>query len=165
MLFFLGAREGNRTGLWLLRADGDRRPAQFLAGQYSLGASVSPDGRWIAYAAGGAISGAQVFVQSFPDPSLGKWPVSAIGGAFPRWRGDGRELFYVDNSRRMMAVSFAASPRVEIGNPVALFGDVGADRSAAVAYPYDVMPDGKRFVVMRPRGSMRQTAQIIVDVK
>ena len=165
LLFFAGARGDKRAGLWLLPVTGDRRPIPFLAGIYPLGASVSPDGRWIAYAAGGAIATAQVFVQPFPDPALGKWPVSAVGGAFPRWRADGGELFYVDSRRQLMAASFKTSPQVEIGNPVLLFGDVGADRSAAVAYPYDVMPDGKRFVVMRPRGSSQQTAQIVVDVK
>lgn len=89
----------------------------------------------------------------------------AIGRAFPRWRADGRELFYVDNRRRLMATPIATSPRVEIGNQVLLFDDIGADRSLAVAYPYDVMPDGKRLVVMRPRASAQQIAYLVVDVK
>jgi Tol biopolymer transport system component len=54
---------------------------------------VSPDGRWLAYAS--TESGRlEVWVQAFPNLE-GKWQVSTAGGSQPRWRGDGRELFYI----------------------------------------------------------------------
>ena len=57
-------------------------------------ARVSPDGRWIAYSTND--SGMyQIVVQSFPDPNGGKWQITAQGGVEPKWRRDGRELYYL----------------------------------------------------------------------
>ena len=74
-------------------------PSPFI----QTGSQVSPDGRWLAYNAqeSGRL---EVYVQSFPAPGGGKWQISKDGGRFPRWRRDGRELFYIANDERLMAV-------------------------------------------------------------
>ena len=123
------------------------------------GATFFPDGRWVAYSTG-SVSERQVFLQPFPDASTGKWPVSGAGGAYPRWRADGRELYFVDADRRLIAVDVSLSPRVEVGVPRPLGIRLTAMRTA---YPYDVAPDG-RFVVLRERSLAVGQSRLIVTV-
>jgi Tol biopolymer transport system component len=108
------------------------------------GAVFSPDGRWIAYQSDE--SGAdESYVQSFPAGN-DRQQVSVGGGTQPRWRGDGKELFYVSPDRRIMAVDIPAGERIEAGKPHALFGT----RILALVEArnhYDVSADGQRFVV------------------
>jgi Tol biopolymer transport system component len=108
------------------------------------GAAFSPDGRWIAYQSDE--SGAdESYVQSFPAGN-DRQQVSVGGGTQPRWRGDGKELFYVSPDRRIMAVDIPAGERIEAGKPHALFGT----RILALVEArnhYDVSADGQRFVV------------------
>jgi eukaryotic-like serine/threonine-protein kinase len=86
---------------------------------HEIQGALSPDGRWLAYASDE--SGAfEVYVQAFPD-SLAKRLVSRGGGAEPRWRADGRELFYVSSDRRLMAVPTTNGPAFEASTPAALF--------------------------------------------
>jgi dipeptidyl aminopeptidase/acylaminoacyl peptidase len=80
----------------------------------------SPDGRWVAYETDES-GQAEVVVQSFPAPG-GRWPVSTDGGSAPRWRADGRELYFVARDGTMMAVAVpVAAERFEPGPPAALF--------------------------------------------
>jgi Tol biopolymer transport system component len=82
----------------------------------------SPDGRWLAYTSNESGSD-EIFVRPFPE-SGGKWQVSAGGGSQPRWRSDGKELFYVASNARLMAVPISATPdgrAVDAGTAVALF--------------------------------------------
>ena len=109
----------NGTDLWVLSlADLQARPLVATPFNEAQGA-LSPDGRWVAYASDE--SGAfEVYVQSFPGGGS-KRPVSSGGGAEPRWRADGRELFYVSADRRLMAVPTTIGPEFEAGKPDALF--------------------------------------------
>jgi Tol biopolymer transport system component/tRNA A-37 threonylcarbamoyl transferase component Bud32 len=126
-------------------------------------ARVSPDGRWIAYATND--SGIyQIVVQSFPDPNRGKWQITAQGGVEPKWRRDGRELYYLDLDGKLMAVSVKTDPTFEAGATTELFdtpltvgrGPVIRDRR------YDVSADG-RFLIAMPDG-IGSTASIIAMV-
>jgi hypothetical protein len=165
ILFFRsGSRFGERA-LWILPVGG--KPVEYLRGLFRFGASISPDGRWLAYALGAERSESQVFIQSFPDPSGQRWPVSAIGATFPRWRQDGREIFFVADDAQLMAAPVTTSPAVEIGAATPLFplgqGRRGGDL-AGWSNAYDVSPDGTRFVVMRPRNLDTQRVQLIVTI-
>ena len=66
-------------------------------------AQLSPDGEWIAYASDESGTN-EVYVQSFPDLAKGKWQISSDGGVQPRWRKDGKELFYLAVDGTIMAV-------------------------------------------------------------
>jgi Tol biopolymer transport system component len=82
----------------------------------------SPDGRWIVYTSNES-GREEIYVRPFPETG-GKWQVSSAGGSQPRWRPDGRELFYVSADGHMMAVAIHTTPdgrAVEAGRPVALF--------------------------------------------
>jgi hypothetical protein len=148
-----GRRSGNaRRGLAVLsRPDG--KVTTYLDNAFTGGqAALSPDERWLAYTSNESGVG-EVVVQPFPDPSSGKWPVSTGGGSAPRWRRDGRELFYVDKDRRLVSVPVNGAGRFELGRATSLFTlpaefGGGADR----AYYYDVAADGQRFLLSVPPG-------------
>ena len=107
-------------------------------------AALSPDGRWIAYLSDE--SGAnEISVQSFPAGS-DRQQVSVGGGTQPRWRRDGRELFYVSSDRKVMSVDIHAGERLEAGTPHALFQTRILPPVEARNH-YDVTSDGQRFVV------------------
>ncbi len=129
-------------------AGGERRPV--LETNFDEhDARLSPDGRWLAYASNES-GRDEVYVQTYPDPT-GKWQVSTNGGAYPEWRGDGREMYYLAADNELMAVSVQTAPTFTAGLPQALF-------SARVLFPgantssYAVSKDGQTFYVIEPAG-------------
>lgn len=138
----------------------DAKPVPYLqtpAGE-RYGA-FSPDGRWIAYQSDES-GQLEVYVQSFP-PGAGKFQVSAGGGISPRWRADGRELYFKSDDS-LTAVKIQTSPRFEAGVPQKLFSAVPASTSRARGY--DVSPDGSRFLVAMPSTSERDVPLVTVIV-
>jgi dipeptidyl aminopeptidase/acylaminoacyl peptidase len=106
-----------------------------------VAARFSPDGRWVAYQSN---ESGRTEVYVVPVAGQGKWQVSSSGGNQPRWRRDGKEIFFV-NSGKLMAVEVNATPaRFETG-PVRLVLDVVMRTDQR--FPYDVAPDGQHFVV------------------
>ena len=94
--------------------------------------------------------GAEVYVQPFGREGE-RVRVSAEGGGLPRWRGDGRELFFVAPDGRLMAVEVrASSDRLEVTLPALLFGRVIPDPIRDMFAP---TRDGQRFLVVVPTGS------------
>ena len=114
--------------------------AQELQGQFS------PDSRWIAYTSDE--SGApEVYIRRFPDGG-GKWQVSTRGGAQPRWRRDGKELFYLALDGRLMAVMVGGTGNViETGAPRELFNTGITGSFLDRRNHYVVTRDGQRFLV------------------
>jgi len=106
----------------------------------------SPDGRWIAYASNETGS-MEVYVSPFPIAS-GKWQVSSRGGQEPKWRQDGKELYYVSPEGKMMAVVVKTGASFEAASPVALFQTHRRQPiSAQDVFSYDVTADGQRFLI------------------
>jgi hypothetical protein len=90
---------------------------------------------------------ADVYVQSFPVPS-GVVRVSSNGGVQPRWRRDGKELFYIAGDGKLMAVDVKTAPTFQAEIPHVLFDPHVAGGSTTTFYfRYDVSPDGRRFLV------------------
>jgi serine/threonine protein kinase len=110
-------------------------------------AQFSPDGRWVAYASNES-GGMEIYVSTFPGGS-GKWQVSNAGGVEPRWRQDGKELFYVSAEGKMMAVEVKPGGNFEAGSPVALFQTHRRQPvSSQDVFSYDVSGDGQRFLII-----------------
>ncbi len=110
-------------------------------------AQFSPDNRWVAYASNETGS-MEIYVSPFPSGS-GKWQVSRAGGQEPRWRQDGKELFYLTADGKMIAVAVATGTTFEAGSLVALFPTHGRQPvSAEDHFSYDVTGDGQRFLVI-----------------
>jgi Tol biopolymer transport system component len=150
LLFVTSSR---RTGndIWVLPLSGDRKPYALMEEEYNENwAAFSPDGRWIAYSS--TESGdAEVYVTAFPPATSPggranrKWLISGRGGWQPRWRRDGKELFYLSSDRKLMAVAIdLRRDDVEVGESAALF-------DIRLPYPpyhaFDVAEGGTRFLV------------------
>ncbi len=143
----------SKKHLWVLPTEGaaaDRKPMPFLRTEFvSIFGQRSPDSHWMAFTSDRS-GRREVYVRPFP-PGEGEWTISIAGGEQPRWRGDGRELFFVAADEKMMVVQVnaatGATPTFEAGTPVGLFDAHMATSTAGTAFEYDVTADGKRFVI------------------
>jgi len=140
------------SDLWVVDLLGDRQPIPYLETPFNEAqAQVSPNGQWIAYTAS-ETGRDEVYVQSFPAAGR-KRQISIDGGAMPRWRADGGELFFLAADQIMMAVPIGDAGSLDLGPPVPLFRApliVQGSESLALPTSYDVSPDGQRFLLMQP---------------
>ena len=121
----------------------------FLKGNahYSNG-QFSPDGKWVAYASDES-GDWEVYVTTYPQAS-GKWQVSRDGGTEPRWRGDGKEMYYLGPHEELTAVDVNAGETFSAGAPAKLFTfQARAGISSTDLFTYDAAKDGQRFIVNR----------------
>ena len=152
--FLLYSKPSEKTGwdIWALPLTGDQKPLPVVETPSSdeFG-QFSPDGRWVAYQSNES-GRTEVYIQPFMR-SGGKISVSTSGGITPRWRGDGRELFYIASDGTVMAVPIRASAdgkTVEPGGPSKLFSPAivgGGTLIIGGAQQYCVSPDGQRFLI------------------
>jgi len=121
---------------------------------------LSPDGRWVAYVSAESET-SEVYLQPFMTGE-GKWRLSTHGGIEPRWRGDGRELFYLAPDGTMMAVELRLGASVEIGAAQRLFATQLSGNSTKVGgrNQYDVSKDGQRFLLNQPVGTSAITVLV-----
>jgi len=126
--------------IWILPLEGDPKPVPFLHTRFfEDGAQFSSDGRWLVYASN-ETGRPEIYVAPFPGPGR-KWQISTNGGVAPRWRGDGKEIFYLSLESRVVAVEVGASAGgFTIGAARALFESTAFD---------DVSRDGRRFLLNR----------------
>jgi serine/threonine-protein kinase len=135
-------------GLWVMPlpegSSGNAKLQPFLDSRsQKFDAAFSPDGHWVAYRSN-ETGNREIYVAPYPGPG-GKFLISTDGGTTPRWSGDGRELFY-RNGDKMMAVDVQTSPAFRAGTPKVLF-------QGNYVNSYDVAPDGKRFLMIKPPGA------------
>ncbi|HEV2200386.1 MAG TPA: protein kinase [Bryobacteraceae bacterium] len=127
------------------------KPFSFVQTPFSeIYARFSPDGHYIAYQSNESRR-YEIYVAPFPGPG-GKRQISTNGGTFPRWRRDGKEIFYLAPDKRLMAAEVnSKGDTIEVGQ-VRLLGvstvRAGTGRGQFLGYQYDVSPDGQRFLVM-----------------
>ncbi|HEV8336157.1 MAG TPA: protein kinase [Candidatus Polarisedimenticolia bacterium] len=135
--------------LYSIAAAGRGKPTLFAkikSEDFFLSAQFSPDGRFVAYTAG-ETGRNQVYVAAYPQPG-GRWQVSQGGGRQARWNRNGRELFYIDPGNFLVSVEIIPSAAgFQTGSSRKLFQFHGASG----LWPYDVAPDGNRFLVTVPR--------------
>jgi eukaryotic-like serine/threonine-protein kinase len=149
------ARKNKDTGwdLYASSVEGDRKTRPLVVAPFNqTGASVSPDGKWLAYVSDES-GQAEVFVQAMNDAST-RAQVSSEGGTTPRWSRASDELFYWKKGR-LMAVKFSPGGGLNPGKPVLLFEDKKAWSG------YDVAADG-RFIVTRDADNSGGGSQINV---
>ena len=141
---------GQDTGqdLMLLPLQGEKTPADLVrTPRAEYQAQFSPDGRWLAYGAseGGKF---EVYVQPYPDTGA-RWQISASGRQ-PRWRSDGKELFYLAQDGKLMAVDIEATARgLTVGPPRALFPTL-VNAVELTRNSYVVARGGQRFLFVNP---------------
>jgi len=159
--------ELSRDGEWVVfRADEEgginRMYARRLAGDTTVlplridrmvggnQVSLSPDGRWLAWAGAVGTGDGGVYVASFPDMNSARL-VSRGGGDSPRWSRSGRELFF-ESGGMLMTVAVPPGPTLAPGAPRPLFS-LGGFRRARNRPQWDVAPGDQRFVMIREPGS------------
>jgi len=114
---------------------------------------ISPDGRWMAYTTAGEANQGAVYVRPFPDVNKGRWQISSGNGTNPLWSPDGRELFY-QSGDAVMAVSVTTQPSFNIvGTPRVLFHGTYLKAMPGFGTSWDISPDGKRFLMIKPAES------------
>jgi Tol biopolymer transport system component len=140
--------------LYVLSLADDRKPIPFANTQFVIQqGQLSPNGRWLAYRS--FESGrSEVYVQGFtPDSAQprGKWQISTAGGELPRWRRDGKELFYQYGSTFFAVDVKTDGASFEAGIPKPLF-DAATVTNITVGggTPFVVTRDGQRFLMLAP---------------
>jgi Tol biopolymer transport system component len=153
-------RAGTNLDLWIMPLAGGGKATPFLAASFSESeAKFAPDGRWLAYTSDES-GRREVYVTSFPGHE-GKWQISSGGGSAPRWRRDGREIFYVAPDGKIHSVEVRPGEAFEAGAPKPLF----ATQVARMPTPfYDVTADGQRFLVTEfVRSEEPEPITLVVD--
>jgi len=132
---------GDRKAIDIARTPADERNAQ-----------VSPNGKWVAYSSN-ETGANEIYIQPFPQ-GTGRWQVSMNGGVFPRWRQDGKELFFYQAPSIMSAEIQVAGASVQPQPPRQLFGIGSPNNGHATDYNrYAVSKDGQRFLIPQPGGN------------
>jgi Tol biopolymer transport system component len=158
--------DGNRDLRYLPSGETEARPfAQSPANETQP--ALSPDGRWLAYVYGafGGGEGRDIVVEAFPDGGRRVRVSADAPGMQPRWRKDGRELFYLGSDQRLMAVAVeTAGGELRFGEPRALFETrITPSAGLGMRAGYDGTRDGSRFIVAEPReASMGMTAVTVL---
>jgi serine/threonine protein kinase len=130
--------------LWVLALQGEHKPQLIVQTPFEeTCGQFSPDGRWVAYVSNESGRN-EVYVEAFTPGSAhtGKWQISTTGGSVPRWRRDGKELFYLGADQKLMAVAVISNSTFHAGAPQALF-----QTHSSGFLRYDVTADGQRFLV------------------
>jgi serine/threonine-protein kinase len=126
-----------------------------------LAPALSPNGRWMAYSSNE--SGAtEIFVVPFPNAGDAKWLVSVGGGTEPLWSRDGRELFYRNGARDLVAVPVETGTAFSAG-PASVLFSAAPYQAGAVHRRYDVTEDGERFILIRPTSTGVESRLILVQ--
>jgi Tol biopolymer transport system component len=146
------AHPNNPRQIWLLPLTAHRSPHPVVESRsITTHARVSPDGVWVAFATNES-GRFEVHLQHLRG-ATGRWQVSSEGGIQPKWRRDGRELFYLALDGTLMAVPLKLGDLPEIGKPQPLFQTDIEATTGFVWHQYDVTPDGQRFLVNAPQAA------------
>jgi Tol biopolymer transport system component len=146
--WILVQRSGTTTrgDVWLLPTQPGAGPRPLIdtkanetCGQFS------PDGKWVAYVSDESGRN-QIYIKAFSEGAI--WQISKDGGVQPRWRGDGKELFYRSMNGTVMAVDVRTGASVDQGVPKELFQVPLNSISTEVTIEYAVTRDGQKFVVL-----------------
>jgi hypothetical protein len=145
-----GAQSGRRTkgncDLMLLPADGSKAVPFLVSPANKINGQISPDGKWVAYASD-ETGDWEVYCTTFPGAN-GKWQVSHGGGNEPRWRGDGRAIFFIGPKQMLTEATISAEGTFSVTGERALFPvHSRPPNSSTDMWTYDVTHDGKRFLV------------------
>ena len=158
----------NANDLWILPLSGDKKPREFLSTRFNETEAVfSPDTRWVAYQSNES-GRLEVYVRPFEG--AGKWQVSEGGGSFPRWSGDGRQLFFRDAEGIMSVPITVAGASIEVGRARRALkgtfrGGVGGISVGALTLPdYDVTRDGSHFLMYPPDAKTAAKAEHVTVV-
>jgi len=156
-----------KSDVWILPVSGNHESFPFLRHEFNEGdARLSPDGNWMAYVADESGQD-EVYVERFPSGDS-RVLISIHGGSRPQWRRDGKELFYVANDGKLMAVAVKAGVKFESAIPKELFAARIAGWTSRNDYVYSqdnyaVSSDGQRILTNVNRTSKVSSISVVVN--
>jgi serine/threonine-protein kinase len=151
---------GRSWGIWSAPMDGRGPPRPVVVeGFDALMPALSPDGRWLAYAAN-ASGRHEVYVRPYPGPGAAV-QVSEAGGTEPAWSRDGRRLFF-RGDRRMHAAALATRPALAVTGRETLFTEAFDGDMPMPHRNYDVSPDGREFVMIAAAPDARPETVVVL---
>jgi eukaryotic-like serine/threonine-protein kinase len=152
-VLFTGGTGSTGLDVMMLTLDKDRRVQPLVQTAFlERSAELSPDGRWLAYESNDS-GQFQIFVRPFPDVNRERWQVSTGGGTQAMWTRNGRELLYLGPTGAVMSAPVGRGATWTAGTPTKLIDGQyfhGTGNSGSTARTYDVSPDGKRFLMIKP---------------
>jgi len=124
----------------------------------------SPDGGWVAYTSNES-GQSEIYVIPFPPAANGgRWVVSRGGGVMPRWRRDGKELYFISPDWKMMAVDVNTRPTFQSGTPHVLFDTDMVDTGIRTGpMSWDIALDGKRFLIISENSAGTSSLNVILN--
>jgi Tol biopolymer transport system component len=151
--------EKGQQDIWILPISGVRKPFPYVnSDALEHLADFSPDGKWIVYASN-ASGREQVYVSTFPEPHA-RFQVSTAGGSYPRWREDGKELFYFDADSNVAGASILTHrDTVELGPPHVLFRIAGVSSGFALV----AKDKGQHFLVAHYPGLLSSSLTLVTN--
>jgi eukaryotic-like serine/threonine-protein kinase len=150
--------------VWFLRAPfgptGAPKPSQALQSPYSEAhPQFSPNGKWIAYESDEASNREEIYI--VPSTGQGKRVrISVSGGVLPRWRENGKELFYIGPDQRLMSGGIEVTgTSLQVGKIEPLFGGLIVGRG----FLYDVAPDGQHILAVVPPEGQPEELTVVIN--
>jgi serine/threonine protein kinase/Tol biopolymer transport system component len=151
---------GSGYDLWRLPVGEEDKAAKFISSPADeMHGNFSPDGRSVAYTSNES-GRFEVYVETVPRSDR-KWSVSTNGGYEPRWRADGREIYYLSTDRTLMAVSVGAGP--SFGIPEPLFQTHVPSGVTGMRTHYVPSHDGQRFLVNIATDAMPSPITVVLN--
>jgi Tol biopolymer transport system component len=159
---YLWGEGAKQVSLWTVPLAGEAKPVAIVqppSPQSNItGYRVSPDGRWVAYTSDESGQW-EVYLTTFPE-GKGKWRVSGNGGTHAAWSGNGKELFYKDQTDDFFVCLISAKgAEVEIGKPQHLFHA----STPGIGLSFDVSLEGKRLLVNHADEEMQAPLHLITQ--
>ena len=170
-LIYTGNADRNDEGIWYVRDPlsqaGEHKPVRLEGPETAASqGQISPDGRWLAYTLTTS-TGNYVYVRAFPSGSR-RWRISTGAGWQPRWRGDGKELYFLtpepEDEKTLIAVRVRATPHgdFEAGSPQPLFHFRAiATVSRINHFLYSITEGGQRFLTIEQAGEAAPVVNVI----
>jgi serine/threonine-protein kinase len=142
------SRQENKIDIWIATFDGvgEQRPI-VATNAVEYGPVISPDGRWVAYVSDES-GRDEIYVQPFPEGGE-RHQISTDGGLNPVWSPDGGSIYF-GSENRILAVSVFTTPRFRAGAARVLFEGAYAGGYSYLYPNFDIAPDGKSFVMVKP---------------
>jgi Tol biopolymer transport system component len=158
LVFYGSPVQEAKQSIWRVSLDSGSTPQQILASPFdNASPSLSPNGKWLAYMTNES-GRPEVYVRSYPGPG-GRWQVSMDGGTEPVWSPVGNEIFY-RNADVVMAAVVRTQPTFEVTSRTKLF----TGEYALGGQNYEIMPDGKSFVMLRAVTGPQQAIVVTLNL-
>ena len=161
-LLFLTQAHAGDNDIWALPLDGGEPVPVAATPSGERFAEFSPDGSWVAFSSDQS-GRREIYVQDFPAGEK-RIQVTDDGGDFPRWRSEGRELFYIALDGTLMVVPLELGDEITARRPERLFHTASSPLMYGAWPTYDVSADGRSILIATPVQALRQSIRVRTSI-